>query len=136
MEKAIFISIKPQFTKKIEKLEKNYEYRNYIPKEKFKLMYVYETLPTGCLKYIMEIDEIVEYPNKILENKEGNKEFNNGNKSKYAYHILHVYKLDNPITLNELKNKFKFIPPQGYAYDIKYEELANYIKNLSKTKII
>ena len=35
MKKGIFISIKPEFTKKIEKGEKNYEFRKYIPKEVF-----------------------------------------------------------------------------------------------------
>ena len=104
MKKGIFISIKPEFTKRIEIGEKNYEFRKYIPKERFDKLYVYETVPTCSLKYILTIDKIVEYPNKISEKGYGNDDFNNGlKKSKFAYHILKVEKLDNPISLKELK---------------------------------
>ena len=33
MKKAIYLSIKPKFTKKIETGEKDHEFRKYIPKE-------------------------------------------------------------------------------------------------------
>ena len=85
MKKGIFISIKPEFTKRIEIGEKNYEFRKYIPKEEFDKLYVYETVPTCSLKYILTIDKIVEYPNKIIEKGYGNNDFNNGlKKSKFA----------------------------------------------------
>ena len=124
MNKGIFISIKPEFTKLIEIGEKNYEFRKYIPKEKFDILYVYETAPTCSLKYILTIDEIIEYPIKIPENGYGNEDFNNGlKKSKFAYHILKVEKLDNPISLKKLKSKFGFTAPQSYAYDTRYPKL-------------
>lgn len=136
MKKGIFISIKPEFTKRIEIGEKNYEFRKYIPKKEFDKLYVYETVPTCSLKYILTIDKIVEYPNKIIEKGYGNNDFNNGlKKSKFAYHILKVEKLDNPISLKELKMKFGFTAPQSYAYDTRYPELVNYIKKLS-TKVV
>ncbi len=137
MTKAIFISIKPEFTKRIELGEKNYEFRKYIPKEKIDKLYVYETVPTCSLKYILTIDKIIEYPNKIIEVGYGNDDFNNGlKKSKYAYHISKVEKLDKSINLKELKNDYSFAPPQSYAYDSRYPKLTNYIENTSKTVLI
>lgn len=137
MTKAIFISIKPEFTKRIELGEKNYEFRKYIPKEKIDKLYVYETVPTCSLKYILTIDKIIEYPNKIIEVGYGNDDFNNGlKKSKYAYHISKVEKPDKSINLKELKNDYSFVPPQSYAYDSRYPKLTNYIENTSKTVLI
>ena len=136
MEKGIFISIKPEYTKRIELLEKNYEFRKYLPKESFNLLYVYETYPTCSLKYILTIDNIIIYPDKIKDNGYGNDDFNNGlKKSKYAYHISKVEKLDNPIQLNILKSKYGFTAPQSYAYDSRYKELTNYIKKAPKKVI-
>lgn len=137
MNKGIFISIKPEFTKRIEMGEKNYEFRKYIPKEEFNKLYVYETVPSCSLKYILTIDKIIEYPNKISEKGYGNVDFNNGlKKSKFAYHILKVEKLDNPIPLKELKTRFGFAAPQSYAYDTRYPELVDYINTLAKKVII
>ena len=137
MKKGIFISIKPKFTKMIELGEKNYEFRKYIPKEKIDILYVYETVPTCSLKYILTVDKIVEYPNKIEENGYGNNDFNNGlKKSKYAYHISKVEKLDIPLDLAFLKSRFSFTAPQSYAYDSRYSDLTDYINKVSKKVII
>lgn len=134
MKKGIYLSIKPELTKKIETGEKNYEFRKYFPKQKIDILYVYETVPTSALKYIIELGEIIEYPNKISKDGYGNLEFNNGlKKSKYAYEIKHVDILEEPILLPQLKNHYNFAPPQGYAYDEKYPKLTEDIKN-SKTR--
>ena len=61
----------------------------------------------------------------------GNIEFNQGDKTKYAYHIDKIYKID-PINLKTLKEKYHFTPPQGYAYDTRYENLTNYLKSVVK----
>ena len=136
MKKAIYISIKPKFTKKIETGEKNYEFRKYIPKQEICTLYVYETVPTCKLKYIIEIGDIIEYPNKILKSGYGNEDFNNGlKKSKYAYEIKHVDILEDPVDLKTLKEKYGFMPPQSYAYEDRYTELTNDIR-LAKTKRI
>ena len=106
MSKVIFVSIKPKYTKKIESGEKNYEFRNYLPKEVFDKLYVYESSPTCSLKYILTIDRIIKYPEKILEDGYGNKDFNNGlKKSRYAYHISKVEKLKEPLDLKVLKEE-------------------------------
>ena len=134
MKKAIYVSIKPKFTKKIETGEKNHEFRKYIPKEAIDTLFVYESVPTCQLKYIIEVEKIVEYPNKINELGYGNADFNAGlKKSKYAYEIKHVDLLESPIALKELKDVYGFAPPQSYAYDDRYEKLTNDIK-LAKVK--
>ena len=137
MKKAIYLSIKPKFTKKIETGEKNYEFRKYIPKLDIDTLFVYETFPSCQLKYIIELGQIIEYPNKINECGYVNEEFNNGlKKSKYAYEIKHVDLLQNPINLKELKEIYNFVPPQSYAYDSRYEKLTNAIKNAKIRRII
>ncbi len=132
MSNAIFVSINAEATRKILSEEKNHEFRNYIPKQKFDFLFVYVTLPVSKLKYIIEINKIIQYPNKIEYVGNGNDLFNNGMKTKYAYEIKRVYKLDNPIALKDLKEKFKFNPPQSFAYASCYEGLANYIKTANK----
>lgn len=128
MLKAIYLSIKPQYTKLIEIGKKNYEFRNYVSKKPFDTLFVYESTPTCALKYIIEIDNIIKYPEKIKELGIGNDEFNKGfKKAKYAYKIKHIYLLDKPIKLQELKEKYNFNAPQGYAYDDKYPELTKYL---------
>lgn len=137
MKKAIYLSIKPKFTKKIETGEKDHEFRKYIPKEAIDTLFVYETVPTCQLKYIIELGKIVKYPDKINELGYGNADFNAGLKqSKYAYEIKHVDLLENPICLKELKDVYEFAPPQSYAYDDRYEKLTNDIKSAKVKRLI
>lgn len=127
---GIYISIKPKFVDLIVKGEKNYEFRKYIPKRKFSKIYVYETLPKGEIRYVIEIENIIKYPNKIAEGGFGNNDFNNGiKKSKYAYKLGEIKKLETPIKLNDLKVKYNFFPPQSYTYAEKFEQLTEYIEN-------
>ena len=128
---AIYISIKPIHLNRIVNGTKNYEFRNYVPKKEFDTLYVYESYPTSSLKYIIKIDKIVKSPDKIDDKGIGNIEFNQGDKTKYAYHIDKIYKID-PINLKTLKEKYHFTPPQGYAYDTRYEILTNYLKSVVK----
>lgn len=137
MKKGIYLSIKPEFTKRIETGEKNYEFRKYYPKQKIDTLYVYETVPTCALKYIIELGDIIEYPNKILKEGYGNSDFNNGlKKSKYAYEIKHVDILENPIKLSQLRYEYNFIPPQGYAYDDRYPKLTKDLNDLKLRRLI
>ena len=129
----VLISIKPEHTKNIEEQLKNYEFRSYLIKD-IKTMYVYES-NTSCLKYIMVIDNVIHYPDKIDENGIGNREFNNHMKYEYAYHIAHLYKLNKPITLTELKSRFKFYAPQKYTLATSHPELIEHINKLDKTMI-
>lgn len=137
MNKGIYLSIKPEFTKRIETGEKNYEFRNYYPKQKIDILYVYETFPTCALKYIIELGDIIEYPNKITKEGYGNSDFNNGlKKSRYAYEIKHVDILEEPINLSQLRDDYDFVPPQAYAYDTKYPKLTEEINNSKAMRLI
>ena len=129
---GLYMSINPNASSKIEKEVKLYEFRNYIPKRKFDKLYVYVTSPVCELKYILLIDDIISYPNTIPENGDGNCEFNQGIKSKHAYQISKVYKLKKPILLDELKEKYGFVPPQGYAYSDRYNDLTKFIESTEK----
>lgn len=131
---GIYISIKPIFVDLILKNEKNYEFRKYVPNEKFDKIYIYETLPKARIKYVIEVKGISEFPEKIDTTGIGNIEFNNGTKkSKYAYKLGKIFFLERELKLGELKEKYKFVPPQSFAYTEKYKELTDYInKNIKE----
>ena len=132
MNNAIFISINPIASNKIEKGIKTYEFRNYIPKKEFNKLYIYVTTPICELKYIMEITNIISTPQKIEIEGDGNEPFNEGKKSKYAYKIDKVYKITHPIKLSTLREKFNFTPPQSYAYETRYQELSAFLEKSDK----
>lgn len=133
---GIYVSINPEPTSKIVQGTKNNEFRNYIPKKSFKFLYVYVTAPQSELKYVIEIGDIVKYPEKLDSDGDGNHVFNMGKKAKYAYPIIKVYELVNPISLEELKNKFSFVPPQRFSYAETFAELTEYLSKAEKTIVI
>lgn len=128
-KKAVYMSINPNATQKILDQIKNHEFRNYIPKQPFDMIFAYVTAPISSLKYVIEINRIIKYPDLINYEGDGNIEFNLGNKTKYAYEIHSVYEIDNHISLSQLKNDYNFIPPQAFAYDKRYEMLTDHIIN-------
>ena len=130
--RAIYVSINPKATKKIEAGIKNHEFRNYIPKKYLNCLYVYETAPTSKLKYVIDLGEIIKYPDKLELEGDGNEDFNIGNKTKYAYALKAIYKLLEPIELEMLKRDFNFLPPQAFAYDKKYPLLTETIEKAAK----
>ena len=135
MSKALFVSINPNAVAKIIKKIKNHEFRNYIPKKEFDTLYVYTTSPKSEIKYVLKISKVIKYPELIDNIGDGNEYYNNGIKSKYAYEINEIYELSNSINLNQLKNKYKFTPPQSFAYDECYLKLSDTIENSNKTRI-
>lgn len=129
MKSEIFISLKPEFANLIEQKQKNYEFRKYVTKKQVDKFWIYVTQPVGLLKYVAEVGEYIEYPEKISKDGIGNYEFNEGmKKSKYAYPILHLYKLTPQIAIKELKQKFGFTAPQSYVYIDRYPSLMEYIE--------
>lgn len=131
---GIYISIKPIFVDLILKNEKNYEFRKYIPNKKIEYIYIYETLPKARIKYVINITEISKFPEKIETTGIGNLEFNKGlKKAKYAYKLGKIFFLEKEVELQELREKYNFIPPQSFAYIEKYKSLTDYInKNLKE----
>lgn len=135
-ETGIYVSINPTSTYKIVQGLKKYEFRNYIPKCNFKFLYVYVTAPKSELRYVIEIGEVVQYPNKLIGESDGVPEFNKGDKSKYAYPVLRVYELMKPISLKKLQKEYAFTVPQAFAYDKAYPALTEYIKGTNKQLIL
>lgn len=129
---SIYLSIKKSAIDKIVKKEKNHEFRNYIPKKKFKYIFVYVSLPVSELKYIIEIKKILEKPAKIEYEGDGNNQFNYGEKSKFAYEIYKVYEFKKSIPLKKLKEEYNFNPPQSFAYADCYLKLTENLINREK----
>lgn len=132
--KEVYISIKPKYTELIKSKEKNYEFRKYLIKD-LKTMFVYES-ENSCLKYIMEVGSPICSPNKIEEDGVGNKEFNLLDDTlKYAYPVIHLYELKRPISLTELRSKYKFSAPQKYTMADTYPELKKELMHREKVEI-
>lgn len=135
MRSAVFMSIKEIHINRILAKIKNHEFRTKKSKKDFDYIIVYVPTPIKELRYILKVKQPVASPNKIIIDGYGNKEFNNTKKEKYAYPIESVYKINKPITLDVLKQKFNFTPPQSFAYGEKYQELLEYIDKIGITKL-
>lgn len=135
MRSAVFMSIKEIHINRILTKIKNHEFRIKKPKKDFDYIIVYVPTPIKELKYILKVRQPVVSPNKIIIDGYGNKEFNNTKQEKYAYPIESVYKINKPIKLNILKQKFNFTAPQSFAYGEKYKELLDYIDKVGITKL-
>jgi predicted transcriptional regulator len=90
--------------------EKTYEFRKYCLKHSVGRIWFYRTAPHSTIEYICEIlpaktRNLGDSP--LEEDSLGNKEFNTRHKDwegyDFAYRILSDYKLDTPITLNDLR---------------------------------
>ena len=135
MRSAVFMSIKEIHINRILGKIKNHEFRTKKPKKDFDYIIVYVPIPVKELKYILKVKQPIASPNKIIIEGYGNKEVNNTKKEKYAYPIESVYKINKPITLDILKQKFNFTAPQSFAYGEKYQELLEYIDEIGIIKL-
>ncbi len=136
MNNTVIFSLKPKFTSLIESGKKNYEYRKYVPRNLPKEIIFYISAPVSKLIYIVETDKPIKYPDKVEPNGYGNDEFNKGLKeSKYAFPIKHLYKLNNPLSLNLLRKKYSFSAPQSFAYLKTYEKLKEHVESTETTKL-
>lgn len=128
MKNVVFMSIKEIHINRILSKIKNHEFRTKKPKKDIDYIVVYVPMPIKELKYVLKVKQAISRPNNIFENGYGNKE-------KYAYPIESVYKINKPIELDKLKQKFKFTAPQSFAYGEKYQELLEYIDKVGITKL-
>lgn len=131
----VVISIKPQYVNLIVNKEKNHEFRNFIPKKGVSRLWVYSSSPVKKLKYVIDVDYIVTYPNLIKESGIGNDRFNAGISSTHAYHIKNLYELEEDLDLKTLKENFKFTAPQGYFYLENNKKLESYLKKCNLIKL-
>jgi len=118
MKTELIYSLKPIYANLILNKQKNYEFRRVKPKNLPNRIWFYVSSPESKLMYMAEVGEIIEYPSKIKGLEE----------DEFAYPILHFFKIKEPISLAELKNKFGFSAPQSFAYLSKCKKLQNYLK--------
>lgn len=129
-------SIKPKYIDLIIKRNKNHEFRNKLPSKTPNIIWIYATVPLKEIKYFIEVEKPVTYPNTINENGIGNIEFNKGMKqAKHAYPIKHLYQLEKSIELRELKSEYDFTAPQSFIYLNSNNKLKNHLKELKYIKI-
>ncbi|KAJ5769917.1 uncharacterized protein N7511_001968 [Penicillium nucicola] len=121
MEKScmdVFMSIKPEHMNNIVSLTKNHEYRSYLLPSDVQRIWFYTTKPIQRIEYVVYISR-GKVPGQVPEDGGiGNAEFNAGMKnSNYAYEILKIWKLEQPVDL-EQAIKFGFFkgPPQKYTW--------------------
>lgn len=125
----VLFSIKPKYINLILSGEKDYEYRNFYWDVEYPSWFtVYESSPIRSVKYFILLDSPHKKGQKICGNKSyGTERFNDGTmNSKYAYHILNIIDLHEPISLIDLKNIGLF-PPQKFIYVDRNLELNNLI---------
>ncbi|KAI1265420.1 hypothetical protein F5Y18DRAFT_51917 [Xylariaceae sp. FL1019] len=114
----IMVSLHPEHIAKIVNRTKNHEFRAWkIPNDVHRV-WIYITRPETQLRYMCMFGP-PKAPGEIKdENGLGNREFNEGQQvAKFAYEILQVYELNNPVSLTEMKEKgWVNGPPQKYAF--------------------
>jgi len=125
----IIVSFDEEYLAPVISQKKTYEFRSWKTDPEVKRMWVYANKPLQSLMYILEVDTPVEYPNQIPNDNSYNEMFNQGKnpKWKFAYRIKHLYKLNEPIGMRELKTKYGIHPPQKLTYVSKYPQL---VKNI------
>lgn len=127
----ILFSIKPKYLKLILEKKKKFEYRTHLWNVKYPYWFtVYESSPVCKIKYKMLLDSPYVPGEKINQDSYGTDRFNNGQmKNKYAYPIVEIEKIENPISLDFMKS-IKVFPPQNFLYLNKKPKLYKKI-NLS-----
>ncbi|KAI1178389.1 hypothetical protein F4777DRAFT_538535 [Nemania sp. FL0916] len=114
----IMVSLHPEHIGRIVDRTKNHEFRAWKIPEQVSRIWVYITRPESQLKYMCLFSE-PKTPGQIEDEAGiGNVEFNQGKTAaKFAYEILQVYELNNPVSLDEMKRKgWVSGAPQKYLY--------------------
>ncbi|TGJ88249.1 hypothetical protein E0Z10_g583 [Xylaria hypoxylon] len=114
----IMVSLHPEHIGRIMNRTKNHEFRVWKIPQQVSRVWVYITRPQSELRYMCLFGE-PKTPGEIQNAKGiGNMEFNQGKMAaKFAYEVLQVYELNNPVSLDEMKRKgWVAGPPQKYTY--------------------
>ncbi|KAF8530018.1 hypothetical protein BU17DRAFT_35973 [Hysterangium stoloniferum] len=115
----IIISIKGEHMNNIVSRKKNHEFRKYLIPDTIERMWYafYVSSPDQTLRYVAEISRGKVRGEVKDEEGLGNTDFNQGlEESKFAYEILHLYKVKEPPSSVDLKNNYSLSPPQRYTY--------------------
>ncbi|OTA62416.1 hypothetical protein K449DRAFT_382413 [Hypoxylon sp. EC38] len=114
----IMVSLYPKPLEKILSREKDHEFRPWKIPPGVSRIWIYTTRPHSELRYMCILSN-PKVPGEIEDERGiGNAEFNQEKKSaRYAYEILQVYELNNPVSLNEMIEKgWLTAAPQKYVW--------------------
>ncbi|KAK9413148.1 hypothetical protein SUNI508_12033 [Seiridium unicorne] len=112
----IIVSIYGEHVENITKRIKTHEFRDWKFPQTVHRVWIYITRPASQLKY-MCIFGPPKTPGEVHEDGLGNAEFNRGMKrSKFAYEVLEIYELNNPVSLQVMKQNGWPAAPQKFAY--------------------
>ncbi|OCL05653.1 hypothetical protein AOQ84DRAFT_355875 [Glonium stellatum] len=114
----VFMSIKPEYMGDIVLGTKNHEYRKYLLPASVERIWFYTSSPAQELRYIAAISKGKASGEVPEDGGLGNKEFNEGKEgSAYAYEILQLWELGEPMSLEVLKRDgYLKGPPQKYNW--------------------
>ncbi|KAL3421840.1 hypothetical protein PVAG01_05996 [Phlyctema vagabunda] len=107
MSSDLFLSAHPQRVTEIVSRVKNHYFSSHMLPSNVSRIWLYETDPVRVLKYMASISRALQPGELKDEGGSGNAEFNAGKMmvSKYAYEILELYELADPLPLEELQRK-------------------------------
>jgi hypothetical protein len=115
----VFISMHPQHVTSVVDRTKDHEFRRWPLPPSVSRIWIYETSPTCTLKY-MAVISAEKRPNEIKsEDGVGNTEFNGNpsDSSNYAYEILELYELADPLPWSQLHaNEWLKSPPSKWSW--------------------
>ncbi|KAH8590641.1 hypothetical protein B0O99DRAFT_477959, partial [Bisporella sp. PMI_857] len=104
----VFISIHPSQIKNIVNRTKDHEFRKWGLLPNTIRIWIYETAPKSRVKYMAAISSAKRPGKDSLDDQGlGNAEFNArpDGSAEYAYEILDLYKLANPVSFAEIKQR-------------------------------
>ncbi|TVY13529.1 hypothetical protein LARI1_G008157 [Lachnellula arida] len=106
----VILAIQEPYMQQMIDGEKTYEFRKYRLPQTVERVWFYSTAPHSQIQYVCQIEPAVtrnEDDTKLPEDGLGSKEFNGFHRDwdryDFAYKILSVYKLNEPVTLAALK---------------------------------
>ena len=117
----IMVSLHPEHLTKIVDGTKNHEFRVWKIPEEVSRVWLYATKPVSELRYMCVFGP-PKAPGEVDDERgAGNRAFNQGHTvNKYAYEVLQVYELNDPISLQEMlrkgwvkgaPQKYNYVPP-------------------------
>ncbi|KAK4096831.1 hypothetical protein N658DRAFT_501130 [Parathielavia hyrcaniae] len=120
----VILAIQNPYMSQIVNGTENYEFRKYCLKPSVKRIWFYRTAPHSALTHICEIlPARTRNPGDtpLEDNGSGNAEFNNRHKDwdgyDFAYKIVSVYELREPISLTAMIGEYGFkAAPRGLVY--------------------
>lgn len=112
-----FVSLHPEHAAAIASGAKDHEFRTWRLPFTVCRIWIYVTRPESRVRYMACIGPAKE-PGQIEDERgEGNAEFNKSEGGKFAYEILELYELNNPVSLKRAKENGWFAgPPQRFAF--------------------